>query len=98
MTVSDCLQQFESISKRTYGKPRPASRLSISISPWSKYSAKAMEESLKSLTEQYGEDDHMRTAPGTCASLVYPSYHRVVKLLAGDVTHQIADIIDADLL
>jgi hypothetical protein len=72
MTVSDCLQEFETISQRTFGKPRPASQAILGLSLWTKYSAKTIEDSFRSLTLQRGGNDYMRTVPGTCSSLVYP--------------------------
>ncbi|KAJ8114816.1 hypothetical protein OPT61_g3396 [Boeremia exigua] len=77
MTVKDCLQEYERMSHTIFGNPRWVSQRNIFIVPWPKYSAKAMEQAFKEVTERRGERPQterdvsppstFKTRHGTCS-------------------------------
>ncbi|KAF1977176.1 FabD/lysophospholipase-like protein [Bimuria novae-zelandiae CBS 107.79] len=81
MTVMDCLNEYERMSNRIFGRPRWFSQRNLMIPWWTKYSAAAMEKAFEEVTirrssrrerqaldSQNHADPKFETTHGTCST------------------------------
>lgn len=82
MTVADCLDEYENLGQRVFGKPRLISQRNVPIVPWPKYSARGLEKVFRDVTRRRCEASAIKqhnfnvptfpTIEGTCNVWVYP--------------------------
>jgi hypothetical protein len=76
MTVADCLEEYENLGRRVFGKPRRASLRHNPASLWNKFSARRLKKVFKDVAKRRCEldargnhtfvDPTFPTMEGTC--------------------------------